>query len=102
VRLTRYPDRIQEVVIDGHGLELEDVVAVARYRARVRLDGGARERVALARAVVDRLIEDKAKVYGLTTGFGSKRDILVGAGELELLQANPAGTRGCAPRSSRP
>ena len=69
--LDRLPEHIQEVVLDGHSLKLEEVVAVARYRARVRLGEKSRSRVIRSRAIVDRLVGDRAKVYGLTTGFGS-------------------------------
>jgi histidine ammonia-lyase len=95
VLLPEYPDRIEEVVLDGRSLTLEQVVAVARYRARVRLDPEAERRVALARAVVDRLVEDRAKVYGLNTGFGSKRNILIEEEELAHLQRNLIQSHSC-------
>src|SRR5438067_1132487 len=39
-------------------------------------------KVARCRAVVDKLLEGRAVVYGLTTGFGSLRDILIPPGVL--------------------
>ncbi len=95
MRLVENPSPIREVEIRGQGLTLEEVIAVARYRARVTLGKEARRRVACGRAVVDRLIEDRAKVYGLTTGFGSKRDILIDTRELEQLQLNLSQSHAC-------
>ncbi len=95
MRLCELPDRIREVTLDGRNLTLEEIVAVARYRARVRLHPEARRRVGFARAVVERLVEDRAKVYGLTTGFGSKRDILIAPEELGELQVNLIRSHAC-------
>lgn len=89
------PETIREVVLDGHHLALEELVAVARYRARVRLGEDARRRISLSRAIVDRLIAEGAKVYGLTTGFGSKRDIRIAPEELAELQLNLIRSHAC-------
>jgi histidine ammonia-lyase len=95
VKICEVPDRIREVVLDGRSLSLEEIVAVARYRARVRLDPAAARRVGCSRAVVERLVADRAKVYGLTTGFGSKRDILIEPEELGQLQENLIRSHAC-------
>ena len=44
----KHPKTIQNVVLDGHSLTLEDLVAVARFGAKVELSDQARE--ALARS----------------------------------------------------
>jgi histidine ammonia-lyase len=90
-----FAEDIRRVVLDGHPLTLEELVAVARYRARVSLGGATRRRVTLCRAVVDRLVAERAKVYGLTTGFGSKRDILIAPEELAELQLNLIRSHAC-------
>ncbi len=84
-----------EVVIGSGELRVADVVAVARFGARVRLDDAARSRMERSRAVVERLIDANAKVYGLTTGFGPKRDVLIGADEVEALQRNLVRSHAC-------
>lgn len=85
----------EPVRLDGRGLRLEEIAAVARYRARVELGSGARARVERSRSVVDRLIEARAKVYGLTTGFGSKRDIVIDHEQLAQLQINLIRSHAC-------
>ena len=77
-----------EVEIDGLHLTIEDVVAVARGRQRVSLADSARVRIQRCRAVVERLVESETKVYGLTTGFGSKRDVFIKRDEVLQLQRN--------------
>ncbi|MEX1294996.1 MAG: histidine ammonia-lyase [Candidatus Limnocylindrales bacterium] len=59
------------VVINGAELSVPDVEAVARGEREAVLDAGARERVAEARAVIERLVASGEVVYGVTTGFGS-------------------------------
>ncbi|TMF28635.1 MAG: histidine ammonia-lyase, partial [Chloroflexi bacterium] len=56
------------VAIDGSPLSVADVVAVARHGAPVRVAPAAAERMAPARAVVERIVADGATVYGVTTG----------------------------------
>jgi histidine ammonia-lyase len=89
------PDHIRRVVLTGRDLSLEELVAVARYRARVELAPGARRRMRFSRDVVDVLVAARAKVYGLTTGFGSKRDTIIESAELARLQVNLIRSHAC-------
>jgi histidine ammonia-lyase len=61
------------VVLTGDALTLEDVVAVARGHARVKLAPAAVEAMRRTRAVVERALERGDSVYGLTTGVGVKK-----------------------------
>ncbi len=73
-KLTRLHERStpHDLRLDGLGLTAEQVVWVARDRARVELDPAARARMAEARAVVERYLADGRPAYGLTTGLGSR------------------------------
>jgi histidine ammonia-lyase len=79
---------VNEVVIDGNSLTLEQVAAVARDRARVSLAPHARVRAAATRAVVDELVERRAVAYGVTTGFGKLSEIAIPPERLAELQVN--------------
>jgi histidine ammonia-lyase len=61
----------ESIVLSGDGLSVDDVLAVARGRARVDLDEAALLRVRAAREVVDRVLASGEAVYGLNTGLGS-------------------------------
>jgi len=61
----------ESVVLDGDGLTVDHVLAVARRRATVELDEAALVRVRAAREVVDRVLASGESVYGLNTGLGS-------------------------------
>ncbi len=67
--------------LDGSPLRLRDLVAVARHRARVEVGEAARQRMAPARALVERLDAETDPVYGVNTGFGALADRAIPAGE---------------------
>jgi len=73
----------------GDRLRLEDVERVALPGGPVvRLAAEARERVAAARAVVDRAVASGRVVYGLTTGFGALSEVVIPPDRLQELQEN--------------
>jgi histidine ammonia-lyase len=74
-----------EVVL-GQRVRIEDVVAVARDGAAVRVAPAVRERLRSARAVVERLAASEEPVYGLTTGLGAKSSLRLPADEREAFQ----------------
>jgi len=76
------------VVIDGQSLSLDDVVAVARERAPVELSPAARSRMGHANAIVTKIVESGAAVYGVTTGFGKLSEIAIPSDRLGELQVN--------------
>jgi histidine ammonia-lyase len=76
------------VRLDGEHLTPEDVDAVAHGGATVEVTAEAVAKVERSRAVVDRLLDSGVPVYGLNTGFGSLRDIHIGAAQARELQRN--------------
>jgi histidine ammonia-lyase len=79
------------VTIGGRGetgLSLGDVVAVAREGARVRLAPDATDRVATARAFIERIGAEGRTVYGVTTGFGHLSSVKISSDNLAELQRN--------------
>ncbi|WP_210414676.1 histidine ammonia-lyase [Microlunatus elymi] len=60
-----------EVEIGTGPVSFDDVVAVARHQAAVRLSDSARSAMAASRAVVQGLAADTIPHYGVSTGFGA-------------------------------
>ena len=60
-----------EVVINTTGMTFEDVLAVARYDAKVVIAPATIEAVAHTRSRVDALAASSEPVYGISTGFGA-------------------------------
>jgi histidine ammonia-lyase len=79
---------LNEVVLDGSSLTLDQVVAVACDRVQVSLADSARQRVGLTRGIVEGLVANRAVAYGVTTGFGKLSDIAIPPERLAELQVN--------------
>jgi histidine ammonia-lyase len=78
-------------VIGEHPLTLEAIREVARARRPVALGTAARERMAAARALVERVAAGGAAapaVYGVNTGFGALAEVRISPGQIAGLQRN--------------
>ncbi len=59
------------VIVDGSPLTIEEVVAVAHRKATAEVGPDIASRMAPARSLVERIIENDEVAYGITTGFGA-------------------------------
>lgn len=76
------------ILLNGDGLTLEQLVAIADRGEEVALAEAARTRVTAARAIVDERAAGDAPVYGINTGFGSFAETRIDRADLEQLQVN--------------
>jgi len=83
------------LALDGESLKLEDVVSVARYNRKVKIVKKAEERIIRCRAMVEVLLDEGEKIYGLTTGFGKLRDIVIELEDAKKLQKNLIQSHAC-------
>ncbi len=79
---------MEKILITGKTLTLEELVAVCRKDAQVELSEEAKQNILASRQVVDKLVEEDAVVYGITTGFGKFSDVTITQDECKLLQKN--------------
>ena len=80
---------MQKIVeINGSNLTIEDVVAVARYGAKVKLDEKQKDKILESRKYVEDALFNKIPIYGINTGFGKFENVPISEEELELLQKN--------------
>jgi histidine ammonia-lyase len=85
-------DTMKPIRLDGRSLTRDRLVEVA-YGAQVMLDEGALRNVAHAAAFLAEQVRREEPIYGVSTGFGSNADKLLGAHPLrdELPGATPSG-----------
>jgi len=74
------------IQLDGPGVTIGDVVAVARQDEGVALTAAAVDRMNAARAIVERLAEAEPK-YGISTGFGALATVAIPPERRRALQA---------------
>ena len=68
---TGHPTASPAVTLGVGPLTIEDVVAVARSGAEVRIADTAWDRIAATRAIIEALADDTEPHYGVSTGFGA-------------------------------
>lgn len=61
---------MNQVIIDGSHLTIDEIIAVARHGAPVILSGAAKASIQRAHQWVEDIIEKGEPVYGINTGFG--------------------------------
>ena len=65
------------IVLDGSGLTIEKLVAIARHNEKVELSGDAVERIKKCRAMLEKKIEAKEIMYGVNTGIGEFSEVVL-------------------------
>ncbi len=75
------------IALEGPGVTIDDVVAVARHHAEVELTAKAMQRMSDSRDVVDRLAAG-APAYGISTGFGALAAVAIPRERRATLQAS--------------
>jgi histidine ammonia-lyase len=73
------------IQLDGPGVTISDIVAVARRAEPIELTPAAIERMAAARAIVEQLAEGTPK-YGISTGFGALATVSIPPDRRRALQ----------------
>jgi len=61
---------IKKEVTLGGKIQLEDLIAVARFKAKVFFSEEYKNRVNKSRAFVEQFVREKRRMYGITTGLG--------------------------------
>ena len=78
----------QLVELNGNSLTLEDVIDVARHKAKVSLSEEAMEKTADSRRYIEELLDTKKTVYGVNTGFGKFSEVKISKEDILKLQEN--------------
>jgi histidine ammonia-lyase len=76
------------VILDTEGLTLPDVINIVKHNYKLKLSNNVKEKVLLARKAILKAVESGEKIYGITTGFGALRDIVIPEKDATKLQTN--------------
>lgn len=79
---------MENILILGEKVCLEDLMNVARYGYKVEFDEKYRKRVQDSRDLVERWVEEEKVIYGVTTGFGALCTKTISKEETMALQKN--------------
>jgi histidine ammonia-lyase len=70
------------------GMSLADLVAAARYRAKIKLTPESEKKIRQTRKLVDQWVAEGKTIYGVTTGFGALSDVAISRKDTRQLQKN--------------
>ena len=79
---------MKAIVLGMDGMTLDDLVAIAREGARVRLAKESEERIVKARKLIEQWVQEGKTIYGVTTGFGALSDVAISKEDTRQLQEN--------------
>ena len=83
----RHVREIKTVQVGGE-MTVRELVAVARYGAKVEFTQEYRDRVTACRRLVEKFSDEERVVYGITTGLGDNVNKFVAAEERAKFQRN--------------
>src|ERR1700721_4036134 len=86
---------MNKIQIDGEHLTLTELYAVVFDGAEVERAPVARQKMNASRAVIERLVESNAAVYGVNTGFGKMASVRISRDQIRQLQVNLVRSHAC-------
>lgn len=76
------------VVLNGHDLTVEDIIAIGVGDLRVELDEQALQRCRASRAFLDEAVAARHIIYGVNTSFGPMCNKIIDDNQIQALQVN--------------
>lgn len=86
---------MDKIILNGRDLTLEQLVQVTRNHAVVELADEAKDKIIASRKLVDKFVQEKRVVYGITTGFGKFAEVIIPEDETKELQKNLIMSHSC-------
>lgn len=83
------------IFIDEQEVTLEDLVAVARYGAKVEITGHVAQKIKDCRSLVDKFVQEERTIYGITTGLGELCKVRISSEESAILSKNILMSHAC-------
>jgi histidine ammonia-lyase len=78
----------KEIILNENGLSLEDVCKIVKENYQIKLTENVKDKIRLSRKAIEKAVESGKKIYGITTGFGALRDIVIPEKDAVTLQTN--------------
>ena len=65
------------ITMKGYGFTIEELVKIARFNEKVKLDDDASKRIKKCRSLVEKKIKAKEIMYGVNTGIGEFSEVVL-------------------------
>lgn len=79
---------MKKFVLDGKNLNLENSLMITKENYVLSISKSAEKKVRDSRKLVDKWIQKEEIIYGINTGFGEFKDVVISKEQTEALQRN--------------
>ncbi|XP_044728768.1 histidine ammonia-lyase-like [Chrysoperla carnea] len=86
--ISDYVQAVQTMFLDGSSLSTDDLRQLGQGKYKIKLTQDSEENVLKSRKIVDKILEEKRVVYGITTGCGNFSRKVIDIIKLEQWQLN--------------
>ncbi len=76
------------VKLDGNTVTIDDIVNISRHNFKIELAEESIEKIKKSRIIVEKIVEDEIRTYGINTGFGKLSTVAVSKADNGRLQRN--------------
>ncbi len=76
------------VAVDGHPKTIQEIARVALDREQVEIPRDAWDKMQASRQIIEDIISENNRVYGINTGFGKFADVAISIENIRKLQTN--------------
>jgi histidine ammonia-lyase len=76
------------IELNGETLTINDIIAITRGKNLVRISDEALKKVKHSADIIKNVVEEKRKIYGVTTGFGYLQNVTISLDDVQKLQEN--------------
>ena len=83
------------VTVTGKDLTIEDIVAVSRQNAEVKISADSKKRIKDSKKIVEDIIKSGKPTYGISTGFGELSTVTITKDQNGALQRNLILSHSC-------
>lgn len=87
--------KVKSVTVTGSSLTIEEVVAVSRLKAEVKISAEAKKRIKASKKIVDDIVKSGKPTYGISTGFGELSTVTITKDQNGALQRNLILSHAC-------
>ena len=93
---------MEKVLLDGEKLTISAAREIVEKELSIGISPAAIKKIKTSRSVVEKWIKSGEVIYGVTTGFGEFKDVMIPPKDVERLQLNLIISHYPTPLPARP
>lgn len=78
----------KQIILNGNDLSLEELVMISRNNVNIAIDKKAETKINNSHNLLKKWVQQKKRIYGVSTGFGALSDVNISLKDTKKLQEN--------------